>query len=438
MDYLISDYGAVADGKHNNSIAIQKAIDACTITGGRVVISKGYYKTSSIVLKSHVDLHLEEGAILEGVDDIHAYQTFSELASKSLDLDETPTWENCEYTGRPSQFFIYAKDASYITISGKGIIDGNEKIFYGKRHEGFIEGSYYPRIPLIFFEHIDHLVMKDVTIQKSGFWTTHLVGCEYVVIDSIKILNNMALANNDGIDPDHCKHMEIKNCYIEAADDAIVFKNTEGAKNYGACEDIHVHDCELVTTSSGIKFGTESVSDFNNININHIKIRHASRGISFQLRDEGHINHITCEHIDIQSERHTPGLWWGTGEPIFISAVKRHEEGIVGSINHLSFKHIHMIGENGIVIYGEREDQLHHIRFDHCQLQIKAISPYPKEGLDLRPTVKPDILKDDAHVVKMHYASNVIFKHFQYDIDDTLVNDVKPYDIQFSKHFEIN
>ncbi len=414
-------YGAIADGTHDNRQAIQAAIDACALEhGGRVLVPKGHYKTGSLILKSHVDLHLEEGAILEGIDTIEDYMTFEALASKSLNLDETPTWENCEYTGRPSQFFIYAIDSEHITISGKGIIDGNESIFYGKRHKGFIEGSYYPRIPLIFFENVKHLKMIDVTLQKSAFWTTHLVGCEHVVIDYIRILNNLELANCDGIDPDHCKHMEIKNCYIEAADDAIVFKNTEGAKKYGACEDIHVHDCELITTSAGIKFGTESVSDFKHINIHHITIRKASRGISFQLRDEGHIKDITFSHMTIQAERHTPGLWWGTGEPIFISAVRRHEDSHVGSIRHISFKHMKMIGENGIVIYGEKHDQIKHITFEDCHLSMQNISDYPKQKLDLRPTIEPAIKAEKAHVIYMHRAKNIQCRNVTYDIDQTI------------------
>ncbi len=436
----ILDYGAIPDGKTNNQYAIQKAIDTCyEHHGGKVLVPAGHFKTGSIILKSHVHLFLARGAILEGIDKINEYMHFSALASKSLNLDATPTWENCEYTGRPSQFFIYANNEDDIEISGEGIIDGNEAIFYGNRHEGFIEGSYYPRIPLIFFEHVTNLKIKDITFQKSGFWTIHIVGCEHVLIDGIRILNNLELANCDGIDPDHCKHVEIKNCHIEAADDAIVFKNTEGAAMYGACEDIHVHDCELITTSAGIKFGTESVSDFHHMYIHDIVIKKASRGISFQLRDGGNIQNIRFENIDIEVERHKPGLWWGTGEPIFISAVKRHEDDIVGEINNVSFTNINMVGENGVVIYCDCPDQIRNIAFNRCHLQLKNISPYPKVGLDLRPAVAPEILKEEAHVFKVKHAKNIKVKDFFYKIDDDMKSAITAdFDVTLTKNFELD
>lgn len=43
-DYLVTTFGAVADGKTLNTKAIQKAIDAANKNkGGRVVFSKGKY-----------------------------------------------------------------------------------------------------------------------------------------------------------------------------------------------------------------------------------------------------------------------------------------------------------------------------------------------------------------------------------------------------------
>ena len=253
----------------------------------------------------------------------------------------------------------------------------------------------------------------------------HLVGCEHVLIDGIRILNNMIMANNDGIDPDHCKHVEIKNCYIEAADDAIVFKNTEGAKHYGDCAYIDVHDCELITTSAGIKFGTESVSDFKHIHISRVKITTSSRGISFQLRDEGHIEHITFDDIEITSIRHTPGLWWGTGEPIFISALKRHQDLPVGRISHLSFNRMRLVGENGIVIYGEHPAQIEHVLFEDVTLSLRDLSVYPKKGLDLRPTVEPSLIDETAHIIFVRHAQHVTFNRLKYDMIKTYESSIQ-------------
>ena len=66
-DYNIISFGAVADGKTLNTLAIQKAIDkAYEDGGGRVIIPEGQFLTGSIVLKSGVEIHLLENAYVLG------------------------------------------------------------------------------------------------------------------------------------------------------------------------------------------------------------------------------------------------------------------------------------------------------------------------------------------------------------------------------------
>src|SRR5659263_782327 len=66
-DKLITTFGAVADGITNNATFIQKAIDEISATGGgQLVVPAGNFMTSTIYLKSGVDLHLVLGARLLG------------------------------------------------------------------------------------------------------------------------------------------------------------------------------------------------------------------------------------------------------------------------------------------------------------------------------------------------------------------------------------
>ena len=69
-DYLITKFGAKPTATAaENQKAIQKAIDKCTKKGGgRVIVPAGQtFKTGAITLKSHVNLHVEEGAVLQFV-----------------------------------------------------------------------------------------------------------------------------------------------------------------------------------------------------------------------------------------------------------------------------------------------------------------------------------------------------------------------------------
>lgn len=64
-DYNIVDAGASADAAPaENAAAVQRAVDAAHAAGGgRVVIPAGTFQCGTIRLKSHVELHLEQGAV---------------------------------------------------------------------------------------------------------------------------------------------------------------------------------------------------------------------------------------------------------------------------------------------------------------------------------------------------------------------------------------
>src|SRR5262249_40371913 len=73
-EFKITDYGAVADGKTDNTEAIRKAIAACNAAGGgRVVVTPGVFLTGAIRLKSKVNLHVMEGATLKFIPDPAKY-----------------------------------------------------------------------------------------------------------------------------------------------------------------------------------------------------------------------------------------------------------------------------------------------------------------------------------------------------------------------------
>jgi polygalacturonase len=64
-DFVITNYGAVADNQTDCTAAIGKAIDACVKAGGgHVVIPAGEFLTGPIHLQSDVDWHLDKYATI--------------------------------------------------------------------------------------------------------------------------------------------------------------------------------------------------------------------------------------------------------------------------------------------------------------------------------------------------------------------------------------
>lgn len=422
MGYHIINCGAVGDGKTNDAAAIQRAIDQCFEEGGgKVILDGGHtYLSGSIVLKSRVELVIESGAVLKASENLEDYQFIDEAASHGENhMVQVPTFENCEYNGKPRQYFIFAKDAEHVRISGGGVIDGSEEIYFGEIREDQIDGAFYPRIPLILMENCRWLTIKEITIQKSGFWTTHLVGCEEVEITGIRILNNRKMANCDGIDPDHCRHVRITNCHIESADDCIVLKTTDANRHYGPCEDILISGCTLASTSAAIKIGTESVSDFRDIVITNCSIYDSNRGISFQLRDEGNVENVIISDCMIRT-RQASSCWWGCGEPINIASINRKEEIPSGKIRGVIISNIICRGEGSIYIAGKKESPIEDLVMENIRHELIKTSKYPITGYDFRPCAGPDFEEGKISGICMRNVSGAYVRNVSVKLDPSM------------------
>lgn len=439
MIFNVGIFGAIGDGIHNDTAALQAAIDACHKQGGgRVVLEGGHtYRSGALILRSYVELHLEMGAVLKGSDDLADYRLPGSSTAAPERLSE-PTYYNCEYTGQPSLFFLYAKDCEYVSITGFGRIDGNEEIFYGTVTPWHIDGSFYPRVPLLFLEHIEHLTITQVTLTGSAFWTTHMVGCEDVLIDGIRILNNLRLANCDGIDPDHCRNVRITNCHIQCADDCIVFKNTSHAMKYGPCENIVVSGCTLTSTSAAIKFGSESEAPFRNILVQNCNISRTNRGISLQLRDKGSIENVIFSNLNIDTRLFSKLYWWGEAEPIAITAVRRKQDTPAGFIRNVTFSHIYCTGENGILIYGDEGCNISDITFEDVSLRLTKRTDWEKNHHDLRPCQDNTILDGSLNAVFARNARDVSFKNLKVAVEEEMREYMEQeFDIADCERFQI-
>lgn len=445
MTYNILDYGAVGNGLTNDTKALQRAIDDCHMQGGgRVYVPGGRtYRTGTIVLKSYVELYLEQGAVIKASDNLDDFRlsvensdgnkgTFKSDVGKQINesREQMPSYANSDYSGKPTLYFLYAKDCDYVSITGFGKIDGNEEIFFGKMTLWHIDGAFYPRMPMIFLENITHLTIKEVTLTNSAFWTVHMVGCRDVLIDGIRILNNLRMASSDGIDPDHCQNVRIANCHIESADDCIVLKNTQDAMEYGSCENIIIANCTLMSTSAAIKIGTESESAFRNIVVQNCNISKTNRGISLQLRDGGCIENVLFSNINIDTRHFSQEHWWGGAEPIAVTALPRKKTTKLGHIHNVRFENINCCSENGILIYGDNQDSIHGLAFHNITLHVMIKTNWRRDYHDLRPNHKVDVVTDQLYAIYARNATNVKFSNFTLEIEDALQGEMKtPYSI---------
>lgn len=363
QDFSILSYGAIPDGITLNTTSIQSAIDAAHKKGGgRVIIPAGTFLSGSIVMKSGVELHLLEKAVLLG----------STIPDHYIRLNR---WKA----------LVMADAQDHIAITGRGEINGQgrklalhiDSLFYAGKLDSadynFVEmrPSHYVRPQLIEFVNCKNISVRNVTLKNAACWVQTYDQCEYLTMDSVHTESD-AYWNNDGIDIQDCRNVRITNCFVNAADDGICLKSQ--SRDH-LCDSIYIANCMVRSSASAIKFGTVSHGGFKNVTIEHIKVYDTFRSaIAIECVDGGILENILIE--DVQA--------FNTGNAIFIRLGKRNKTGPAGILKNVTIRNL------TAEIAFERPDYKYEIRgpalpFFHNTFpsSITGIPGYPVENVVL-------------------------------------------------------
>ena len=414
MIYTIDQFGAVSDGKTDCAAAIQRAVDTASAAGGGVVrIPAGRWLSGSVLLKSHVELYLEKGAVLLSSLDPDLIHPFPAHPGKEA------------VDGFNGGFFLGALNGEDISVSGEGTIDGQgERVFSDSNadrgaHEcPFACAPFRPRMML--FENIRNLRITGVTLRNAAFWTLHMAGCCHVRIRDILILNQDRGANNDGIDPDCCRDVVISNCLIETGDDAIVLKSTAPmAERYGPCENIIITGCVLHSRDSALKIGTETHGAIRRVVFSDSVVRDCSRGVGIWVRDGGTVEDIQVHHLTGGVRRYAdaydlPGApgWWGKGEPVFLSTTcRRGKEGAFpGTMRNLFFSDIRLDCESSLFLGGEKNCMIEHVFMRDIHLRFIRQGTQPGGLFDEQPSAR-HVYPHDIPALYARHVKTFRFRH---------------------------
>ena len=304
MNKNILDFGAIGDGKTLCSTAIQAAIDECSATGGgRVTVPAGTYVSGTIWFRDNVDLHLEHGATIKAsgnMDDYNEVDAYPQNGSN-------PKGE--KWVGR---HLMIALECKNIALTGTGVIDGSGDLFYADpiHHARFCwtEGlswakdlvNYRPG-QLICIIECQNIHVENVTLQNMTCWGLFLHGCDFAVINGIKIYNNITYANTDGIDIDSSSHVTVTNCIIETGDDAIAIRGNavQLKQNEKACEFVTISNCVLGSASSVFRIGVGSTV-IRHVNVENIVVTRGSSLFTFMADYLGR-GHVSMEDVNFRN-----------------------------------------------------------------------------------------------------------------------------------------
>jgi Glycosyl hydrolases family 28 len=292
----VRELGAVPDGKTLCTEAIQKAIDRCNgAGGGTVYLPPGVYLSGTLFLKSHVTLHLEANATLQGSTRLADYPITKAKVESRTNL----------YNLRS---LIYAENLDAISIVGRGTLDGSGAAFKNPAHDG-------SRPLILRVINCRDVLVENIQMRNSGFWNQHYLACERVRLHGVRVWNH-ATYNADGVDIDGCRDFIVSNCFIDSDDDAICLKSTSDRP----CENVLVSNCVVSSHCNAIKMGTDSTGGFVNCAITNCSIisprsskviyglQRGISGISLELVDGGRMDRVAVSNVTID----------GVETPIFV------------------------------------------------------------------------------------------------------------------------
>jgi len=350
--------------------AIQKAIDAAFASGGgRVALERGVvYQSGTLYLKSRVELNVPEGTVILGGGSPSDYD----------DVDDPRIGRKPE---KSTKVFIACLDGEDVSITGKGVIDGQGAKFYDVNSilwERFYAKPPHPRPRMVEFFNCRNVRFEDITFKDSPGWTCWIRKCENFAAERVKIVADQKMINNDGFHMDSCRHVRIRHCDLKTGDDCVIMRaiRTPGGEE-SVCEDMVVEDCNLDSACQCIRLSCPSDGTIRNGVFRNLKMRGFNGVLSAHpvryLLDGEHgsckMENIVVENCDIDVQ----------GSAINFSV----EPGVtLRDFGNVTFRKIRLKSKKAIVLNGTGDTPLRNVVFEDASGTVAAENPIDMSNVE--------------------------------------------------------
>ncbi len=312
----VRDFGALGDGRHIDSPAINAAIESAATgaDGGLVELPPGTYLCYSIRLRSGITLRLQKGAVLKAapVTDTLGYDPAEPNDSRYQDYGHSHFHNS----------LLWGEGLHDLTIEGQGLIDGTDVL----RRDGPRRG--YQGMPqankALALRDCRHVTLRGLSFLRCGHFAMLLTGVDDLLIEDL-----LVDTNRDGIDIDCCERVTVRRCRVNTlCDDAIVLKCSYALGRPKPTEHVLVEDCQVsgydvgtlydgtLTTlvekapdgdgpTGRIKLGTESNGGFRHITIRRCTFTHC-RGLALETVDGAAMEDIDVSDLTMHDICNSP------------------------------------------------------------------------------------------------------------------------------------
>lgn len=301
FEIIANNFGAKGDGISDDTIALQKAIDATAEKNATLILKPGTYLTGSLFLKSNMALRLDKNVTLIGKQNIEAYpRQKTRIAGIEI------VWPSA---------LLNVYEQSDVRIYGEGTVDGNGMVFWqsfwDKRNAYEGKGlrwaaDYDAERPRLIQVYNSSRVELDggLHLIRAGFWTLQIVYSNNVKVSGVVIRNNSdgKGPSTDGIDVDSSHHVLVEKADIDVNDDALCLKagrDADGLRVNCPTEYVVIRDSIIRHAEAGVTFGSETSGSIRHIDVYNLEvIGPVYSGVFFK---SAHVRGGTVSNISIRN-----------------------------------------------------------------------------------------------------------------------------------------
>ncbi|ASB51022.1 glycoside hydrolase [Alkalitalea saponilacus] len=459
----IADLGAIADGITLNTHIFEKAINMMASKGGgKVIVPAGIWITGPIVMKSNINIHLKEGALVRFSDNfdlypvvesafegIMTYRCQSPISGRDL--------ENIAFTGsgvfdgngqawRPVKRFKMTNNQWRNLINSGGVLEDNESYWFPteqaargyvisnrgnlpqlETYEEFVEIKDFLRPVMVSLINCKKVLLDGLTFQNSPAWNIHPLMCEDVTIRNLTVRNPWYSQNGDGLDLESCKNVVIYNNNFDVGDDAICFKSgrdKEGRDRGMPTENVIVKNNIVYHGHGGFVVGSEMSGGVRNVHVSDCTFMGTNIGIRFKsTRGRGgvveniYISNINM--IDIPTEPIRFNMFYGGRAPVLDDDVSNHAEAMPINEETPLFRNIYVKNivasgfGNAALFMGLPELKLKNIVLENAILKApKGFSIVDADGIELKNVT---IIQEEGPALIIFNSNNIEISDFNYN-----------------------
>lgn len=280
------DFGALGDGVHDDTAALQAAILCCP-EGGRVLVPKGVYLTGPLFLKSHFTLHLDAEAKLKLTTDRSRFPLLPGRVDAKNEKGEhlIGSWEGEFKTSYASALTgIGVRD---VVICGEGCLDGSGDTADWWPRVRAKEQGLPARPRMLYLRDCEDMTMQGVGVYNSPAWNLHPCFSSNVRFLSVHVHAPWNSPNTDGFDPDSCTGVRVYGTLFSVGDDCIAIKSGTlymGKTYQTPCQDVEIAWCHMLDGHGGVTIGSEMSGGVKNVRVHHCLMTGNDRGLRIKTR----------------------------------------------------------------------------------------------------------------------------------------------------------